>query len=204
LRFDDIVTNVGNHYDPASGKFTCQASGIYFFTYHVLMRGGDGTSMWADLCKNGQVGPVIRASCGPGPEPSRSWLRLLHLVSGVFAGPGQRHRPGRRPELRLRQQQRRPAPGLWGRGLRQAGRGEGPRGQQQQVQHLLRVPAVPGLTGGCLGDAWRTPGGRLEDQDVHTDYSTQNSSVHTREVRTRAVLEEPAQIPVVPKLAVGE
>ena len=55
LRFDDIVTNVGNHYDPATGKFTCQASGIYFFTYHVLMRGGDGTSMWADLCKNGQV-----------------------------------------------------------------------------------------------------------------------------------------------------
>lgn len=55
LKFDDVVTNLGNHYDPATGKFTCQVSGIYFFTYHVLMRGGDGTSMWADLCKNGQV-----------------------------------------------------------------------------------------------------------------------------------------------------
>lgn len=55
LRFDDVVTNLGNHYDPSTGKFTCQVSGIYFFTYHVLMRGGDGTSMWADLCKNGQV-----------------------------------------------------------------------------------------------------------------------------------------------------
>lgn len=55
LRFDDVVTNVGNHYDPSTGKFTCQLSGIYYFTYHVLMRGGDGTSMWADLCKNGQV-----------------------------------------------------------------------------------------------------------------------------------------------------
>ncbi|XP_072541810.1 complement C1q-like protein 2 isoform X2 [Salminus brasiliensis] len=54
LRFDDVVTNLGNHYDPTTGKFTCQVSGIYFFTYHVLMRGGDGTSMWADLCKNGQ------------------------------------------------------------------------------------------------------------------------------------------------------
>ncbi|TSK92864.1 Complement C1q-like protein 2 [Bagarius yarrelli] len=54
LRFDDVVTNLGNHYDPSTGKFTCQVSGIYFFTYHVLMRGGDGTSMWADLCKNGQ------------------------------------------------------------------------------------------------------------------------------------------------------
>jgi len=56
LKFDDVVTNLGNHYDPAAGKFTCSIPGIYFFTYHVLMRGGDGTSMWADLCKNSQVG----------------------------------------------------------------------------------------------------------------------------------------------------
>uniref|UniRef100_A0A8C5S324 Complement C1q like 2 n=1 Tax=Laticauda laticaudata TaxID=8630 RepID=A0A8C5S324_LATLA len=56
LRFDDVVTNLGNHYEPSTGKFTCQVRGIYFFTYHILMRGGDGTSMWADLCKNGQVG----------------------------------------------------------------------------------------------------------------------------------------------------
>lgn len=55
LRFDDVVTNVGNYYEPSSGKFTCPLPGIYFFTYHVLMRGGDGTSMWADLMKNGQV-----------------------------------------------------------------------------------------------------------------------------------------------------
>lgn len=55
LKFDDVVTNLGNHYDPTSGKFTCSIPGIYFFTYHVLMRGGDGTSMWADLCKNNQV-----------------------------------------------------------------------------------------------------------------------------------------------------
>ncbi len=55
LKFDDVITNLGNRYDASTGKFTCHVSGIYFFTYHVLMRGGDGTSMWADLCKNGQV-----------------------------------------------------------------------------------------------------------------------------------------------------
>lgn len=55
LKFDDVVTNVGNYYEPSTGKFTCPLPGIYFFTYHVLMRGGDGTSMWADLKKNGQV-----------------------------------------------------------------------------------------------------------------------------------------------------
>uniref|UniRef100_A0A3B3YRJ5 C1q domain-containing protein n=1 Tax=Poecilia mexicana TaxID=48701 RepID=A0A3B3YRJ5_9TELE len=60
LKFDDVVTNLGNHYDPTSGKFTCSIPGIYFFTYHVLMRGGDGTSMWADLCKNNQL--QVRAS----------------------------------------------------------------------------------------------------------------------------------------------
>uniref|UniRef100_A0A8C2YHK0 Complement C1q like 2 n=2 Tax=Coturnix japonica TaxID=93934 RepID=A0A8C2YHK0_COTJA len=80
LRFDDVVTNVGNYYEPSSGKFTCPLPGIYFFTYHVLMRGGDGTSMWADLMQE-------------------------------RAGSGQRHRAGRGSELRLRQQQRHPAPG---------------------------------------------------------------------------------------------
>lgn len=60
LKFDDVVTNLGNHYDPSTGKFTCSIPGIYFFIYHVLMRGGDGTSMWADLCKNNQVGPLVR------------------------------------------------------------------------------------------------------------------------------------------------
>ncbi|NXJ72382.1 C1QL4 protein, partial [Rostratula benghalensis] len=49
LRFDDVVTNVGNYYEPSSGKFTCPLPGIYFFTYHVLMRGGDGTSISSEL-----------------------------------------------------------------------------------------------------------------------------------------------------------
>lgn len=57
LKFDDVVTNLGNNYDGAAGKFICSVPGTYFFIYHVLMRGGDGTSMWADLCKNGQVSP---------------------------------------------------------------------------------------------------------------------------------------------------
>uniref|UniRef100_F6QBT1 Complement C1q like 4 n=1 Tax=Equus caballus TaxID=9796 RepID=F6QBT1_HORSE len=59
LRFDDVVTNVGNAYEAASGKFTCPMPGVYFFAYHVLMRGGDGTSMWADLMKNGQNGILV-------------------------------------------------------------------------------------------------------------------------------------------------
>ncbi|KAL7860748.1 hypothetical protein AOLI_G00170970 [Acnodon oligacanthus] len=62
LKFDDVVTNLGNNYDGVSGKFICSVPGTYFFIYHVLMRGGDGTSMWADLCKNGQVRLTRRVS----------------------------------------------------------------------------------------------------------------------------------------------
>ncbi|XP_060111248.1 C1q-related factor-like [Heteronotia binoei] len=77
LKFDDVVTNLGNNYEAATGKFTCNVPGTYFFTYHVLMRGGDGTSMWADLCKNGQVGrsSPAREAHGTGrshPRPAQS------------------------------------------------------------------------------------------------------------------------------------
>ncbi|TRZ19842.1 hypothetical protein HGM15179_007269 [Zosterops borbonicus] len=82
LKFDDVVTNLGNHYDPTSGKFTCQVRGIYFFTYHILMRGGDGTSMWADLCKNGQVRASAIAQDADQNYDYASNSVVLHLDSG--------------------------------------------------------------------------------------------------------------------------
>ncbi|RXM33982.1 Complement C1q-like protein 2, partial [Acipenser ruthenus] len=82
LKFDDVVTNLGNQYDPATGKFTCHVSGIYFFTYHVLMRGGDGTSMWADLCKNGQVRASAIAQDADQNYDYASNSAVLHLDSG--------------------------------------------------------------------------------------------------------------------------
>ncbi|KAK0130848.1 Complement C1q-like protein 2 [Merluccius polli] len=82
LRFDDVVTNLGNHYDLTTGKFTCQVSGIYYFTYHVLMRGGDGTSMWADLCKNGQVRASAIAQDADQNYDYASNSVVLHLDSG--------------------------------------------------------------------------------------------------------------------------
>ncbi|NXO31072.1 C1QL2 protein, partial [Cisticola juncidis] len=80
LKFDDVVTNLGNHYDPASGKFTCQVRGIYFFTYHILMRGGDGTSMWADLCKNVRASAIAQDADQNYDYASNSVV--LHLDSG--------------------------------------------------------------------------------------------------------------------------
>ncbi|XP_034641875.1 complement C1q-like protein 2 [Trachemys scripta elegans] len=82
LKFDDVVTNLGNHYEPATGKFSCQVRGIYFFTYHILMRGGDGTSMWADLCKNGQVRASAIAQDADQNYDYASNSVVLHLDSG--------------------------------------------------------------------------------------------------------------------------
>ncbi|KAG7463978.1 hypothetical protein MATL_G00182330 [Megalops atlanticus] len=82
LKFDDIVTNLGNHYDPKTGKFVCPVSGIYFFTYHVLMRGGDGTSMWADLYKNGQVRASAIAQDADQNYDYAGNSVVLHLDSG--------------------------------------------------------------------------------------------------------------------------
>ncbi|KAM8795437.1 C1q-related factor [Eudromia elegans] len=82
LKFDDVVTNLGNSYDAASGKFTCAVAGTYFFTYHVLMRGGDGTSMWADLCKNGQVRASAIAQDADQNYDYASNSVILHLDAG--------------------------------------------------------------------------------------------------------------------------
>uniref|UniRef100_A0A3B3ZX47 C1q domain-containing protein n=1 Tax=Periophthalmus magnuspinnatus TaxID=409849 RepID=A0A3B3ZX47_9GOBI len=82
LKFDDVVTNLGNHYDPTSGKFTCSIPGIYYFTYHVLMRGGDGTSMWADLCKNNQVRASAIAQDADQNYDYASNSVVLHLEPG--------------------------------------------------------------------------------------------------------------------------
>uniref|UniRef100_H3B295 Complement C1q like 1 n=1 Tax=Latimeria chalumnae TaxID=7897 RepID=H3B295_LATCH len=82
LKFDDVVTNLGNNYDASTGKFTCNIPGTYFFIYHVLMRGGDGTSMWADLCKNGQVRASAIAQDADQNYDYASNSVILHLDAG--------------------------------------------------------------------------------------------------------------------------
>lgn len=37
VRFDRILYNEFNHYDVATGKFTCHVAGVYFFTYHLTV-----------------------------------------------------------------------------------------------------------------------------------------------------------------------
>ncbi|CAL8282039.1 unnamed protein product [Merluccius merluccius] len=82
LRFDDVVTNIGENFEGATGKFTCKIPGTYFFIYNVLMRGGDGTSMWADLIKNGLVRASAIAQDQDQSYDYASNSVILHLDAG--------------------------------------------------------------------------------------------------------------------------
>lgn len=83
--------------------------------------------------------PVMRVEF-IGPIASSHWN--IFFISGQ----GERHRSRPGPELRLRQQQRHRALGRGRRGVRQTGRGQSARRQQQQVQHLLGLRPVRRLT----------------------------------------------------------
>lgn len=67
---------------------------------------------------------------------------MISCSLSLFAGESQRHRPGSGSELRLRLKHRHPTPRPWGRDLHQAGRREGTRREQQQVQHFRWLHSV--------------------------------------------------------------
>lgn len=50
IPFDEILYNRQQHYDPRSGIFTCKIPGVYYFSYHVHVK---GTHVWVGLYKNG-------------------------------------------------------------------------------------------------------------------------------------------------------
>uniref|UniRef100_A0A8C5SKS5 Collagen type X alpha 1 chain n=1 Tax=Laticauda laticaudata TaxID=8630 RepID=A0A8C5SKS5_LATLA len=50
IQFDIILYNKQQHYDPRSGIFTCRIPGLYYFAYHVHVK---GTHVWVGLYKNG-------------------------------------------------------------------------------------------------------------------------------------------------------
>lgn len=37
IRFDRIIYNQQDHYNPQTGRFTCSVGGAYFFTYHITV-----------------------------------------------------------------------------------------------------------------------------------------------------------------------
>lgn len=49
IKFDRTLYNGQNAYNPATGMFTSPLAGVYYFAYHVHVK---GTSLWVALYKN--------------------------------------------------------------------------------------------------------------------------------------------------------
>ena len=84
LRFTHVVTNIGGDYNTSTGKFTCQYSGIYAFTLHILKFAG--TDLVQCSIRKNQSTVVITHSNPQGPSEagylSSTNSAVVHLARG--------------------------------------------------------------------------------------------------------------------------
>ncbi|KAM8818395.1 complement C1q tumor necrosis factor-related protein 5 [Rhynchonycteris naso] len=67
LPFDRVLVNEQGHYDGATGKFTCQVPGVYYFAVHATVY---RTSLQFDLVKNGESIASFFQFFGGWPKPA--------------------------------------------------------------------------------------------------------------------------------------
>nr|XP_032834308.1 complement C1q tumor necrosis factor-related protein 5-like isoform X1 [Petromyzon marinus] len=96
IKFDVILTNSGNHYDPSTGKFTCVHPGAYYFVMHACVY---SASVFTHLKRNGEVvhkfhsawldswpgvalsgGAVLSLKAG-----DQVWLEVPDAHNGIFS-----------------------------------------------------------------------------------------------------------------------
>ncbi|XP_005988166.1 complement C1q tumor necrosis factor-related protein 5 [Latimeria chalumnae] len=78
VQFDIPLVNEQGHYDPETGKFTCQIPGVYYFVIHATVF---RASLQFDIMKNGRSVASFFQFYGNWPKPSSlSGGTLLHLV----------------------------------------------------------------------------------------------------------------------------
>ncbi|KAM7082871.1 LOW QUALITY PROTEIN: complement C1q tumor necrosis factor-related protein 5 [Ciconia maguari] len=67
IRFDVVLINEQGHYDPATGKFTCEVPGLYYFAVHATVY---RASLQFDIMKNGQSIASFFQYYGNWPKPT--------------------------------------------------------------------------------------------------------------------------------------
>uniref|UniRef100_A0A8B9U579 C1q domain-containing protein n=1 Tax=Anas zonorhyncha TaxID=75864 RepID=A0A8B9U579_9AVES len=78
IKFDKVLYNSLNDYNPITGKFTCKFSGVYYFTYHITVY---SRNVRVALVKNGVK--VLHTVDGyQGVEDQASGAAILELQKG--------------------------------------------------------------------------------------------------------------------------
>ncbi|NWY52205.1 C1QT5 protein, partial [Chionis minor] len=67
ILFDVVLINEQGHYDPATGKFTCEVPGLYYFAVHATVY---RASLQFDIMKNGQSIASFFQYYGNWPKPT--------------------------------------------------------------------------------------------------------------------------------------
>ncbi|NWZ33768.1 C1QT5 protein, partial [Brachypodius atriceps] len=67
ILFDVVLINEQGHYDPATGKFTCEVPGLYYFAVHATVY---RTSLQFDIMKNGHSIASFFQYYGNWPKPT--------------------------------------------------------------------------------------------------------------------------------------
>lgn len=98
VKFDKILYNGRQSYNPQTGVFTCEIPGIYYFSYHIHCK---GANVWVALYKNNEPqmytydeykkGILDQASGSSVLElmhGDRVWIQLpSEQAAGLYSGP---------------------------------------------------------------------------------------------------------------------
>nr|XP_034971321.1 complement C1q and tumor necrosis factor-related protein 9A-like [Zootoca vivipara] len=96
IKFDKVMYNGLNHYNTATGVFTCQIPGVYYFTYHItvysrnvkvaLIKNGNRMLHTADHYQNGED-QASGATILELQKGDQIWLQTHGTSNGLFADP---------------------------------------------------------------------------------------------------------------------
>lgn len=82
IKFDDVITNIGNAYSQTTGIFHCPISGLYLFSLNILTDTAGNLSV--DIVQNGKriARPYTISAASTGEHASASDTVVVHAKIG--------------------------------------------------------------------------------------------------------------------------